>query len=138
MSSLSSFALAKPQQSDAGSGGGEIDLEGITDIQQLSLEQLLNPSVKVATGTERAASETPAIVTVINADEIQARGYTSLADILRAVPGFYDVYDGTTPNVGIRGINGGQNASGSVVKLMIDGQPVDYRPTTGNFFGEEL
>jgi iron complex outermembrane receptor protein len=54
------------------------------------------------------------------------------------VPGFYDVYDGTTHNVGIRGINGGENASGNVVKLMIDGQPVDYRPTTGNFFGEEL
>jgi iron complex outermembrane receptor protein len=114
------------------------DLKNITDIQQLSLEELLNPSVKVATGKESHAAETPAVVTVINADEIQARGYTSLADILRAVPGFYDVYDGTTHNVGIRGINGGQNASGNVVKLMIDGQPVDYRPTTGNFFGEEL
>jgi outer membrane receptor protein involved in Fe transport len=138
LSFYSSITLAKPQVSDADAGGGEYDLKGITDIQQLSLEQLLNPSVKVATGTESSASETPAVVTVISADEIQARGYTSLADILRAVPGFYDVYDGTTHNVGIRGVNGGQNASGNVLKLMIDGQPVDYRPTTGNFFGEEL
>jgi len=118
--------------------GEEINIQDITDIQQVSLEELLNPSVKVATGAESHAAQTPAIVTVINADEIQARGYTSLADILRAVPGFYDVYDGVTHNVGIRGINGGQNAAGNVLKLMIDGQPVDYRPTTGNFFGEEL
>ena len=38
----------------------------------------------------------------------------------------------------MRGINGGARATGSVLKLMIDGMPVDYRPTTGNFFGEEL
>jgi outer membrane receptor protein involved in Fe transport len=116
----------------------ELNAHDIHDIQELSLDDLLNPEVKIATGTELHAAQTPAIVTVISADEIQARGYASLAEILRAVPGFYDVYDGVTHNVGIRGINGGQDASGNVLKLMIDGQPVDYRPTTGNFFGEEL
>jgi outer membrane receptor protein involved in Fe transport len=106
--------------------------------EELSLDQLLNPSIWVATKSELHAAQTPAVVTVVSADEIQARGYTSLADVLRSVPGFYDVYDGVTHNVGIRGVNGGQNASGSGLKLMIDGQPVDYRPNSGNFFGEEL
>jgi iron complex outermembrane receptor protein len=108
------------------------------EIQELSLEDLLNQRVDAATKSESVASQVPAVVTVLTADDIQARGYTSLADILRSVPGFYDVYDFVTHNIGVRGINGGQNASGSVIKLMIDGHAVDYRPTTGNFFGEEL
>jgi outer membrane receptor protein involved in Fe transport len=110
----------------------ELEREG------LSLDELLNPSVWLATKSALHATQTPAVVTVVSGEEIQARGYTSLADVLRSVPGFYDVYDGVTHNVGIRGINGGQNASGSGLKLMIDGHPVDYRPSSGNFFGEEL
>jgi iron complex outermembrane receptor protein len=106
--------------------------------EDLSLETLLNPEVWVATKSELHASRTPAVVTVISGDEILAHGYTCLADVLRSVPGFYDVYDGVTHNVGVRGINGGQNASGSSIKLMIDGQAVDYRINSGNFFGEEL
>jgi outer membrane receptor for ferrienterochelin and colicins len=106
--------------------------------EDLSLEELLNPNIWVATKSALHAAQTPAVVTVVTADEIAARAYRSLADVLRSVPGFYDVYDGVTHNVGIRGINAGQAASGSNLKLMIDGQPVDYRPTSGNFFGEEL
>jgi iron complex outermembrane receptor protein len=112
--------------------------DGEENLDVLRLEDLLQIRVRVATKTELQAAATPAIVTVVTRDEIEARGYRSLAEVLRAVPGFYDVYDGVTHNIGVRGINGGQNAGGSVIKLMIDGQPVDYRPTTGNFFGEEL
>jgi outer membrane receptor for ferrienterochelin and colicins len=112
--------------------------ESETALQDLSLQNLLDPTVWVATKSELPASQTPAVVTVVTADEIQARGYTSLADVLRSVPGFYDVYDGVTHNVGIRGVNGGQNASGGGLKLMIDGLAVDFVPSTGNFFGEEL
>jgi outer membrane receptor for ferrienterochelin and colicins len=114
------------------------DRRTITRIEDLSLEELLNPAVRVATKSTLHVAQTPAVVTVVTAEEIAARGYTSLADLLRSVPGFYDVYDGVTHNVGIRGVNGGQNASGSGLKLMIDGQPVDYGPSSGNFFGEEL
>jgi outer membrane receptor for ferrienterochelin and colicins len=106
--------------------------------QDLSLQALLDPAIWVATRSALPVSQAPAVVTVVTADEIQTRGYTSLADVLRSVPGFYDVYDGVTHNVGIRGVNGGQNASGSGLKLMIDGLAVDFTPSTGNFFGEEL
>lgn len=102
------------------------------------LDSQLNQLVVSSTKSEQRANQAPAVVTVINAEEIRARGYTSIADVLRVVPGFYDVYDLSTHNVGIRGINGGARASGNVLKLMIDGHPVDFRPTTGNFFGEEL
>jgi outer membrane receptor for ferrienterochelin and colicins len=109
----------------------------------LTLEQLMNDfqleqEVTISTKTEQRAAETPAVVTVVTGAEIQTRGYHNLAEVLRAVPGFYDVYDMVSHNVGVRGINGGPRASGSVIKLMIDGHPTDYRPTTGNHFGEEL
>ena len=101
-------------------------------------EAQLDQLVVSGTKTAQRVTQVPAVVTVISHEEIQARGFTSLAEVLRTVPGFYDVYDLTTHNFGIRGINGGARASGSLLKLMIDGQAVAYRPSTGNLFGEEL
>jgi outer membrane receptor for ferrienterochelin and colicins len=124
-------AAAQPPAEPAPAGPG-------LSHEDLSLEELLNPNIWVATKSALHAAQTPAVVTVVTAEEIAARAYRSLADVLRSVPGFYDVYDGVSHNVGIRGINAGQAASGSNLKLMIDGQAVDYRPTSGNFFGEEL
>lgn len=106
----------------------------------LTLEQLLDLDITVVSSTKTAmrGAQTPAVVTTVSSDEIQARGYTSLADVLRSVPGFYDIDDHVTHNFGVRGVNGGARASGSVLKVMIDGMPVNFSPTTGNFFGEEL
>jgi iron complex outermembrane receptor protein len=95
-------------------------------------------SVVSTTKFAQKAAQAPGVITVISSEEIQARGYRSLAEILRVVPGFYDVYDLVSHNVGIRGINGGARAAGNILKLMINGVRVDFRPTTGNFFGEEL
>ncbi|MEW5855604.1 MAG: TonB-dependent receptor [Myxococcota bacterium] len=107
-------------------------------LQELDLESLLDIEIYSSTKSSQRGAQTPAVVTVVTAEEIQARGYTTLADVLRVVPGFYDAYDLVSHNVGIRGVNGGPRAGGNVLKLMIDNQPVDFRPTTENFFGEEL
>lgn len=114
-------------------------LEGDALLQEmLSMESQLQDLVVSTTRTAIRASQSPAVVTVVTAEEIQARGLTDLAAILRTVPGFYDVSDLTTHNLGVRGINGGLRAAGNVIKVMIDGVAVDFRPTTGNFFGPEL
>jgi iron complex outermembrane receptor protein len=112
--------------------------EGPSELDLFALDSQLEAQVVSSTKTQTRGAQAPAVVTVISAEELQARGYSSLADVLRVVPGFYDVFDLTTHNVGVRGINGGLYAAGNVIKVMIDGHPVDYRPTTGNFFGEEL
>ncbi len=112
---------------------------GLDLVEQMeAVEDQLIQMVVSTTKTSRRAEEAPSVVTVVGADEIQARGLTSLADVLRTVPGFYDVYDLAWHNVGVRGVSGGARAAGNVVLVMIDGMPVDDRSTNGNFFGPEL
>jgi outer membrane cobalamin receptor len=53
----------------------------------LSLEDLLNMKVTVASKTALTARESPGIVTAIYADEIQASGARDLIDVFRLVPG---------------------------------------------------
>lgn len=128
-----------PEVQDVAATDIEVLLGGdAEDIEHVTLEDLLNRTVTTATRSGETVRESPAVITVVTRDEILRRGLLSLADILRTVPGFYDVYDLVTHNVGVRGINGGVRASGSVIKVMIDGHPVHFRPSTGNFFGPEL
>jgi outer membrane receptor for ferrienterochelin and colicins len=119
-----------------------LDTPKSTDFAELDLEQLLQLQldVTVISSTKKAqrGAQAPAVVTVISGEELRTRGYRNLAEALRSIPGFYDLYDLVTHNMGVRGINGGQSADGNVIKLVIDGHPVDYRSTTGNYFGEEL
>jgi len=131
-----SAGAARAGQGDSTKPSDAADLSS-SDLARASLEDLLDTVVTSGKISQRI-SEAPSVITVIQAEEIETRGYTSLADVLRTVPGFYDVYDMAFHNVGIRGISPGARASGSQVKVMIDGQEVDYRPSTGNFFGEEL
>src|SRR5690242_8068105 len=133
---LLTSAAARAGQEESPNPAEASDLSS-SDLAGASLEDLLDTVVTSGKISQRV-SESPSVITVIRAEEIETRGYTSLADVLRTVPGFYDVYDMAFHNVGIRGISPGARASGSQVKVMIDGQEVDYRPSTGNFFGEEL
>lgn len=108
------------------------------DILELSLEDLLDVETTTATKTESTARQAPAIVTVIQGDEIRAAGYTSVAEVLQTVPGFHDLYDRVSHNFGVRGVNGGAQASGSILQVRIDDQAVPLHTTTGNLFGPEL
>lgn len=111
---------------------------GVRKLEELSLLELLDIPVTTVSKSRKTLRNTPGVVTVITREEIQSHGYRSLADCLRRVPGFYDVYDLVFHNIGVRGVNGGGEAAGSIIKVMIDGQAVHFRPSTGNFFGEEL
>jgi len=113
-------------------------LDGLGDIEDLDLADLLDAPVTTATKKETAAERSPAVVSVITAEELRTKGYASLAEVLRTVPGFYDIHDMNTHNFGVRGVNGGARASGGVLKLLIDGQSVQFHTNTGNFFAEEL
>lgn len=106
---------------------------------ELDLEALFNTSqVGVATKREQSTQEAPAVVDVITREEIAERGYMSVAEALRTVPGFYVVDDHLLPNVGVRGLSSGQRSWSRIMKVMIDGQPVPYRPDGSNWLGPEL
>jgi iron complex outermembrane receptor protein len=108
------------------------------DVELKRIGSSLTDEVVSSTKTRQRAPKAPAVISIVTREEIQSHGYGSVAEALRSVPGLYDVYDLVSHNIGVRGINGGARAGGNILKLMIDGHPVDYRPGTSNFFGEEL
>jgi iron complex outermembrane receptor protein len=119
---------AAPRSARAAETGDELDLEALFNTSQ----------VGIATKRAQSTREAPAIVEVISAEEIRERGYGTVAEALRSVPGFYVVDDLLLPNVGVRGISSGQRSWSRIVKVMIDGQSVSYRPDGSNWLGPEL
>jgi iron complex outermembrane receptor protein len=69
----------------------------------LSLEDLLEMKVYAASRFVQDMSHAPASVSIVGADEIRRHGYRTIADMLRAVRGFYITYDRNYRYVGIRG-----------------------------------
>jgi iron complex outermembrane receptor protein len=99
----------------------------------------LDREVRVAaTKTDRPAEETPAIVEVVTGRQIREWGYSSVAEVLSHIVGFYVINDHILPNVAVRGVSGGLFAESSIIKVMIDGRSVAFRSTAGNWLGEEL
>lgn len=108
------------------------------DVQDLM--EMLETPVEVYTATKAAETlqEAPAIIAVFNRDDIRAWGYDSLADLLRHVVGFYVIDDHIFPDVAVRGISGGLASESAVIKVMIDGHPVPFRTTSGNWLGSSF
>lgn len=91
-----------------------------------------------ATKTAQTVDRAPAIIQSITARQISDRGYRTIAEALRDVPGVAILDDLVYTNVGIRGLYAGSGSSNDIVKVMINGQPVSFRPTSENFLGREL
>ena len=102
------------------------------DLSDASLEDLLNIRVSSVTRTERTLSQTASSVFVITADDIRQSGGTSIAEILRIVPGL-DVarINASSWAISVRGLNG---RFANELLVMVDGRPV-YSPTFGACFG---
>jgi outer membrane receptor for ferrienterochelin and colicin len=58
------------------------------DYDAMSLEQLLNVKISVASKTELTQRESPGIVSVITHEEIMKMGARDITDILNQIPGF--------------------------------------------------
>jgi iron complex outermembrane receptor protein len=73
---------------------------------------------------EQKASEAPASVVVITAEEIARHGYRTLSEALQTVPGFYVNYDRNYTYIGVRGFArpGDYN---SRVQIQINGHPMN-------------
>ncbi|MGZ4825478.1 MAG: TonB-dependent receptor plug domain-containing protein, partial [Terriglobales bacterium] len=75
------------------------------DLKALNLEQLMNVQFYTASKRAQKASDTPASVTIVTADDIRTFGYRTLADVLDGVPGFWVNYDRNYAYAGVRGFS---------------------------------
>jgi outer membrane cobalamin receptor len=100
-----------------------IDLGDVSDISELSLEALLNATITTASRSVERASEAPATVYVISKQDIRARGYSVLADVLKDLPGMETVeqyYSEQGTLVTVRGVVGNNK-----IVLLINGMRVN-------------
>ncbi|HKP95745.1 MAG TPA: TonB-dependent receptor [Fibrobacteria bacterium] len=117
---------------------GMAESEGELRAGDLSLNDLMGLKISSAAKVSQSLGESPAVISVITAKQIQARGYLSVGEALEDLPGFDLITDHGNLNFGVRGINSGAQAGSRIIKVMIDYQPVSFRPTTENWLGPEL
>lgn len=122
-------------QSDVNLADKVLDVQGLSE---LSLERLLDLPVVTASGKAEERSLAAANVFIVSRDTIDRRGYRSLGEILRHVPGLYLTYDYVNYSVGVREVTGGYRGGTRIVKIMVDGFPISFRPELEAFLGPEF
>ncbi len=65
--------------------------KNVKDIEEVSLDVLLNQEVVVASKKSQKVEEAPAIISVVTKREIEERGYLNLYDALTSLPGINSI-----------------------------------------------
>ncbi|HEY5922677.1 MAG TPA: TonB-dependent receptor plug domain-containing protein [Kofleriaceae bacterium] len=108
------------------------ELGDISDITDVSLDDLLNTDVDVASKVPQTYREVPGVVTVITREEIMDSGARDLEDVLRLVPGFSMGIDvEAIVSIGVRG----NWAHEGKMLLLIDGQQMNETLYSTNALG---
>ncbi|MFK5984706.1 MAG: TonB-dependent receptor [Pseudomonadota bacterium] len=94
--------------------------ENLNSFMNLSLEELMQVKVFIASGEEQLLSQASSVVSVITADDIRKTGATNLTDILSSVPGIHINFNSfaNRPLIHMRGSNSFQTL------LMVNGTPM--------------
>ena len=99
--------------------------ESPIDYTEFTLSDLMDMDVVIgASKYEQKAADAPSAVTILTAAEIEAFGYTTLAEILGSLRGFYTTYDRTYQYLGARGF-GRPGDYNSRVLVLVDGVRVN-------------
>lgn len=109
------FGVARAEPSDLSTK--------VRNIEDLSLEDLLNVETRSATKLDIPAREAPALMSVISHDQIESYGWLSINDILFKQPGFAPSKDYDRTTVTARGLFEGWN--NNHLLMLIDGVPVN-------------
>lgn len=100
--------------------------DSISDVYKLDLRQLMDLKVVVAaSGYEQKIKNAPASVTVIEAQEWQARGAKNLTEALSGVAGVQPIMNQVGPTTELFAIRGLVGSFGQQVKIMVDGRPIN-------------
>jgi outer membrane receptor for ferrienterochelin and colicins len=97
---------------------------GSSELLEVSIEDLLNMDVTIASRSSEKLSDAPGVVSVVTKDELERFGGTTLKDILERVPSLIGstVYMTDRSTIAPRGDQ--IQASSSHVLLLINGRPV--------------
>jgi outer membrane receptor for ferrienterochelin and colicins len=79
-------------------------LEGVQEIEQLSLDDLLNLTVTAVSRREERVFQAPATVTVITRRQFEEHAYRNVAEALRSVPGLFVSWGRDYYYTGVRGV----------------------------------
>ncbi len=105
------------------------------DLIDLSLEELMNVHVSIASPKASPVNETPGIVTLITSEEIKKSGARNLLELLRFVPGFdFGAELDNVIGLGVRG----NNATEGKFLLLIDGQQMNETNYGSFAFGQHI
>lgn len=95
-----------------------------SDYSDMTLEELMNIEMTVASTKALSPRESPGVVTLITSDQIENSGARDLIDVLRMVPGFeFGVDVQGVVGVGLRG-NWGHEGK---ILIQLDGQEMNER-----------
>lgn len=111
-----------------------------SDLIELSIEELMQLKVNTiysASRFEQQIFEAPSLVTIITAEDIEKYGYRTLADVLKAVSGFYLLYDRNYYYVGVRGFGRSGDYNNRIL-ILINGNRINDRLYDGAFVGTEF
>lgn len=89
---------------------------------EMSIEELINTEVSIATKSSQKISQTPSVVSVITAEDIKNMGFCELEEVLQSLPGFEFTQTrlGSKP-FGIRGVS--DIRQGGRLLVLLDGTP---------------
>jgi len=90
--------------------------------EEISLDDLVNMPVLTTTKSARTVEQAPGIVTVFSREDIERLGAHQLIDLLRHVPGFYEVGSQLERNIAIRGVAA---SSPYHFVVLLDGLPMN-------------
>jgi len=114
---------------------GVVSFSGLSFAQEKALK--LGEVVVTATKQERLAKDTPAAVTVITSEDIEKSGASTVAEVLKGVPGVtvYDLY-GVSSDVVLRGNYHAGHSYGYTL-ILVDGMP-QVSPDTGKAYWDMI
>ena len=118
---------------DSTSPGASVTKDQVLDdLLELSLEELMDIPVTVATKTEMTQRESPGIISVVTREEIINSGARDMIDVLRLIPGISMETD-VEGVVGI-GMRGNWAHEGKIL-LLVDGQEMNENLFSTTQFG---
>jgi iron complex outermembrane receptor protein len=108
------------------------------DWEKLTLGELLRVRVASATGgVELESDVVPANVITLEQSDIAAHNWRSIGEVLQHVPGLFVVDDLVFHNVSVRGVSGGLRSGSRIIKVMLNGVEVAFRPELTALLGPE-